>query len=254
MLLRRMMEHVRTQNWLAVFLDFIIVVVGVFIGIQVANWNNVRSDRAYERDILYRLHNEILTLETGREVPGLVQHNKALREFLPRLKAGLEDTEVDDLTCRGIIRSHVLNGPPDSLPALDELISSGRMKTLRNTDIRSFGSSFLQKREFGRELITEFDNDLRDLGREFPELMHIQIANDPETEQGSSQDFTCDLVGMRNNTAFQTALINNVDRFNGIMSYHFDFVGADLDALHQAVDQELRIQHIADDDTQEERL
>jgi len=29
MLLRRMMQHVRTQNWFAVFLDFVIVVVGV---------------------------------------------------------------------------------------------------------------------------------------------------------------------------------------------------------------------------------
>jgi hypothetical protein len=35
MLLRRVIEHVREQNWLAVFIDFLIVVVGVFIGIQV---------------------------------------------------------------------------------------------------------------------------------------------------------------------------------------------------------------------------
>jgi len=46
MLLRRMMEHVRTQNWLAVFLDFVIVVVGVFIGIQLGNWNDVRLERS----------------------------------------------------------------------------------------------------------------------------------------------------------------------------------------------------------------
>ena len=33
MLLRRVMEHVRDQNWAAVAIDFVIVVVGVFIGI-----------------------------------------------------------------------------------------------------------------------------------------------------------------------------------------------------------------------------
>lgn len=32
MLLRRVIEHVRAQNWTAVGLDFVIVVVGVFIG------------------------------------------------------------------------------------------------------------------------------------------------------------------------------------------------------------------------------
>lgn len=42
MLLRRVIEHVKAQNWTAVALDFVIVVVGVFISIQVANWNDAR--------------------------------------------------------------------------------------------------------------------------------------------------------------------------------------------------------------------
>jgi hypothetical protein len=46
MLLRRVIEHVREQNWSAVGIDFVIVVVGVFIGIQVSNWNGERvTDR-----------------------------------------------------------------------------------------------------------------------------------------------------------------------------------------------------------------
>lgn len=32
-------RHLKEQNWLAVLLDFLIVVVGVFIGLQVSNWN-----------------------------------------------------------------------------------------------------------------------------------------------------------------------------------------------------------------------
>jgi hypothetical protein len=43
MLLRRVIENVKAQTWLAVSLDFVIVVVGVFIGIQVANWNDARQ-------------------------------------------------------------------------------------------------------------------------------------------------------------------------------------------------------------------
>ena len=39
MLLRRVTEHVKSQNWFAVWLDFVIVVVGVFLGIQIGNWN-----------------------------------------------------------------------------------------------------------------------------------------------------------------------------------------------------------------------
>ncbi|NOX96425.1 MAG: hypothetical protein GXP04_15435 [Alphaproteobacteria bacterium] len=42
MLLRRITEHVKAQNWFAVGLDFLIVVIGVFVGLQVSNWNDAR--------------------------------------------------------------------------------------------------------------------------------------------------------------------------------------------------------------------
>jgi hypothetical protein len=49
MLLRKLTQHVKDQNWFAVALDFVIVVMGVFIGLQVDNWNATRSDqREYE--------------------------------------------------------------------------------------------------------------------------------------------------------------------------------------------------------------
>lgn len=46
MILRRITEHVKGQNWFAVAIDFVIVVVGVFVGLQVNNWNAARADRA----------------------------------------------------------------------------------------------------------------------------------------------------------------------------------------------------------------
>ena len=48
MLLRRITEHVKAQNWTAVALDFVIVVVGVYLGIQVNNWNEARAEARRE--------------------------------------------------------------------------------------------------------------------------------------------------------------------------------------------------------------
>ena len=42
MLFRRIKAHVEKENWFAVGVDFAIVVIGVFIGLQVANWNEAR--------------------------------------------------------------------------------------------------------------------------------------------------------------------------------------------------------------------
>ena len=59
MILRRVMQHVRDQNWFAVGIDFVIVVVGVFIGIQVANWNDGRKERAAEQRYLAELARDL---------------------------------------------------------------------------------------------------------------------------------------------------------------------------------------------------
>lgn len=45
MILRRVIAHFRNQEWTAIALDFVIVVVGVFVGIQVSNWNEERKTR-----------------------------------------------------------------------------------------------------------------------------------------------------------------------------------------------------------------
>ncbi len=59
MILRRIAEHVKAQNWTAVALDFIIVVIGVFAGIQLGNWNEARAHRAGERAFLAQLRDEL---------------------------------------------------------------------------------------------------------------------------------------------------------------------------------------------------
>jgi hypothetical protein len=59
MLLRRVIEHVRDQNWTAVAIDFVIVVIGVFIGIQVSNWNASRADDARSQHYMLRLQDDL---------------------------------------------------------------------------------------------------------------------------------------------------------------------------------------------------
>jgi hypothetical protein len=59
MILRRVIEHVKAQNWFAVAIDFVIVVVGVVIGIQVSNWNAARHDEARARSYLERIRGDL---------------------------------------------------------------------------------------------------------------------------------------------------------------------------------------------------
>lgn len=55
MFLRRITAHLKTQNWTAVGLDLLIVVIGVFIGTQVSNWNQERIAKRETAQLLVEL-------------------------------------------------------------------------------------------------------------------------------------------------------------------------------------------------------
>ena len=101
MILRRLKAHVEKENWFAVAIDFVIVVVGVFIGIQVANWNETQTNKQGLNASLQRLDKEVtqniglidevlMSYETSRE--DLVIGREALNacDYTPEAQASLE--------------------------------------------------------------------------------------------------------------------------------------------------------------------
>ena len=82
MLLRRVIDHVKDQNWFAVTLDFIIVFFGVFVGLQAQEW---REDVA-SRERLDRIVTALNTdLEDARRVEA---------RFWADIQAGLAEFEA----------------------------------------------------------------------------------------------------------------------------------------------------------------
>ncbi len=59
MILRRLALSLKDQNWAAIAIEFVLLVLGVFLGIQVANWNAARADRIEYEAALRRLGAEI---------------------------------------------------------------------------------------------------------------------------------------------------------------------------------------------------
>jgi hypothetical protein len=59
MILHRVIEHFRQQEWTAIAIDFAIVVVGVFVGIQVSNWNAARIDKIRAHAYLERIRADL---------------------------------------------------------------------------------------------------------------------------------------------------------------------------------------------------
>lgn len=59
MILRRLTANLRAQNWTAIGIEFLIVVVGVFMGTQVSNWNQGRLEKQATERMLQQLVPEL---------------------------------------------------------------------------------------------------------------------------------------------------------------------------------------------------
>ena len=59
MIFHSIVEALRKQNWTAIGLELVIVVIGVFVGTQVANWNQARVETAATRRLLVQFTPEL---------------------------------------------------------------------------------------------------------------------------------------------------------------------------------------------------
>lgn len=55
MILSKLSETLSEQKWTSAILELLIVIVGIFIGLQVDGWNEDRKDRIEEQIVLERL-------------------------------------------------------------------------------------------------------------------------------------------------------------------------------------------------------
>jgi hypothetical protein len=62
MIFKRAVAKLRAQDWMAISIELVIVIVGVFIGIWVANWNQERVKKQETRQMLVQLKPELLGL------------------------------------------------------------------------------------------------------------------------------------------------------------------------------------------------
>ena len=60
MILRRLSQSLRQQNWTAIVIEFVLLVSGVFLGIQVSNWNATQIERREAHASMQRLENDMI--------------------------------------------------------------------------------------------------------------------------------------------------------------------------------------------------
>ena len=137
MLLRSITNHVKDQNWFAVFLDFFIVVVGVFVGIQAANWNANMADQAQleQQLVSFRIELENNQIHFATYKQELLEQMADVNYIREALDSNLDEIDAAKIELKFLNIQRIKVFAPE-LTTLEELAQSGGLRRLSGTHLR----------------------------------------------------------------------------------------------------------------------
>ncbi|MDJ0657569.1 MAG: DUF6090 family protein [Xanthomonadales bacterium] len=139
MILRHIAKGLVRRDWGTVFVELVLVIAGVFMALQVDNWNNERIARNDEADYLNRLiaeleetrsHNERLIARTREKIQALGRAHLALLDGslnLDSMAAFESDFEALDFYPK----------PKTENSVVSEMITSGKVAVIGDPSVRA---------------------------------------------------------------------------------------------------------------------
>lgn len=136
MILRRIAQHIRQQHWTGVAIELVILVVGVFLGLQAQDWNQARADARLGQDYVQRLTRDLDENLAG--VRAQVAYYTAVEDSVRKTDELLAAADPDPRTLivNAYRASEIVYIPPVRA-TWDQIVSSGHLALLPKAAVES---------------------------------------------------------------------------------------------------------------------
>lgn len=252
MIIQKLATAIRGQDWFQVLIEVLIVIVGIFLGLQVQAWYEDSAERDLEYEYLHRLHTESIeslnftaeNYETLLLPENFRQIENGIVEVLHVFEGINNETELTPHHCTAIIVSHVYNDQKSNLPTITDLLASGQISLLQSADLKLALMSFTLSHNALKDMVNFLSTQTTPLAQKYPQFitrdrMMLGVVD------ASQHNNICSFDAMKEDVAFNNDLGANATKLN---SFNLTLAKREiaLHALHNVLDKELGIIH--DDD------
>ena len=160
MILRRLSQSLKEQNWTAIWIEFILLVAGVYLGMQVSNWNQAQKDSQSSRLIVENLYADYVVIEADGE-DNKVKLNASLKAIDQTLQL-LRKPQINNDSNLFLHELNQLFSIPTALQesaTAQELKFSGRLGLIENDKLRALlvrNSALLAHAQYAQQSRREF--------------------------------------------------------------------------------------------------
>ncbi len=179
MIFRRIATAFRKQDWFTVVIETLIVVFGVFIGLQVNNWNEARSSARIVAELRAALEQDFAELETqlSSRIQILIALGEDLSKLLDVVRADVAPTDRDAVIAL-LNATWTLPRLPSPPASYAEAVSAGRLSTLPDPELRRALSGYGQQLELYQLALPSFSEPI--VGRDSLFVQALQLSSDLE--------------------------------------------------------------------------
>lgn len=212
MIIRKLAAAIKNQDWFTVFIEFVIVVAGIFVGLQVNDWNETRLNRAQERANLARLldetENSVAYIQSV--VEGMTSFISAQRQLLEIMSS---DGPLPQDTSAAEFGFESLNWflsitPPRAV--YDELEATGGLQLIRSNSVRESISAYYAVLENYTAQLSYFRDVSISAGADqfFAARDYIRAEYDPNDDYG--RRFVFDWPGLRSDAHLESLFVTKL--------------------------------------------
>ncbi|MFN0023859.1 MAG: hypothetical protein ACKVS5_08165 [Parvularculaceae bacterium] len=249
MILRRVIAHFRKQEWTAIAIDFVIVVTGVFVGLQVSNWNEARTEGERSRGYLARIRAELVA-----DMTQLERHRGLWQKVANEGYAAVSYAETGargGATDWEILRSFLHASQSFQLSFADttysELRSAGELRLIPDADLRSGLTDYyvlVAARRGGLgpyELLPEYREMVRgrmrsDIMRYYWQACYQQAAGVTTFLDCPPPEGAADVIGVLEQVAGDAAIIDALRYWADTQRMAVELAGFDLGRAQGLID------------------
>lgn len=137
MLLRSVTKHLKMQNWFAVFVDLLIVIFGVFIGLQVSNWNEEWAQDKRAKVLIERLVADLILDQ--KTLTELKAYQAIVKSYAIIAVDGFNNIEsvTDEQFVISAYQASQVNLPSSYRATYTELINTGQIDLIKSNKLKT---------------------------------------------------------------------------------------------------------------------
>ena len=177
MILRRLVTALRKQSWLTVVLELVVVVVGIFLGLQVDSWNDARKDRVLEQQYVASLKADFQAdIEELDNAIALAKSRALLgRLLISTIDKGRVEGDPNEFIW-AVYSSFLLNYPSYTRATINDLLSTGNLQLLQDANLKAAVAEYYTDIEYREQWKTNWREMQIALEHTMPHLLDFDVV------------------------------------------------------------------------------